>query len=148
MNTLDFVVIGILLGLVAYGMWFGYVEYNYSKYVADFTSARGANKSGNGDVVLSCELGKTICISKATEIHTNPKGTPFEDPKVDPFVVSPYGSFNPSTTISRYNDMSVACNGKKDCTYTFSPKLQLPGTPQLIATYTCVPPSGTCLAQI
>lgn len=146
--TLDFVIVCLFLSGITYLMWYSYVAYNYRQYILAFKTAKGANRSGSGIVSLSCELDKKICISKATEIHTNPNGTPYEDPNVDSISSTDYGAYNPQTTVNKYKDMAKLCNGLSSCDYKFSPSLNLPGTPQLIASYTCVPNQDQCLVSM
>lgn len=109
--------------------------------------ARGANLKGPGNALLTCDSGTTIQVAQATMVCHDPTTQNFENPTTDPFLMM--GDFDPATTVDLTADMSSACDTKGVCSYKFSSSndptgnfvCSASGTPQLIATYTCVPKS-------
>lgn len=109
--------------------------------------ARGANLSGPGNALLTCDPGTTIQVAQATMVCHDPTAQNFENPTTDPFLMM--GDFDPTTTVDLTTDMSKTCDTYSTCSYKFSAANDTSGnfvcgpsgTPQLIATYTCVPKS-------
>jgi len=149
--------------ILVISVWWFVVGFKYSQSVGQFSYPRGANLDTTasapfGNVNLECDGGKQICVWRATGICTGESTNNFELGQ-DPFSggspsnPNAYGDFDPSVTLDLTQDMIGLVNGKETATYSFNRmgsngKRQITcgnGTrPQLIATYSCVPPGGSC----
>ena len=147
-NTLELGTIITLFAMLCIGIWYFSVAKLYSDNLSSRTVTRGANliynsKATGNTINLSCQ--GEIEVTSATQICSNPDSNNFENPLSDPISISSsnYGAFNPDTTVSLLSAMKKDCDGKSDCSYTFSPKPfpfgTCQGTTQLISTYNCVP---------
>lgn len=139
------VVLVLLLGVgLIIAIWV-YIDSNReTSSISSQPYARGANLNAPGKVLLTCDAGSVISATNANMVCHNPSAKNFENPTTDPFLKN--GQFDPTTTIDLLSDVQSQCDKKQQCTYTFSGTADNfvcgdGGTPQLIATYTCVPNS-------
>jgi hypothetical protein len=149
--TMILLAIGLMIAI-----WWYVIAEKYSNYLKTYSYSRGAHAIAGQTAHLSCDGGKEICVFRATQICTNPDSSNVENPDTDPIAsgndgVTPYGAFNPNTTVSRTKDMGDSCNGKTTASFAFNPVgysngggWNCGGTTQLIATYTCIPKGTTC----
>jgi hypothetical protein len=148
-STIEIILILGLTILVGVGIWWLAVAGQYRGYLDNYVYARGAHATSGGQTVtLKCDSGKKIYIDKATQICTIPDHNNFESSHLEPISsglegTTPYGAFNPGTTVDLTKVMGGECNGKTECTYTFKPELfpnqqTCPSSnTQLISTYVC-----------
>ena len=137
----------LLLGVgLIIAIWVYIVSKRETTTVSSQPYARGANLAAPGKVPLVCDPGSTIQVASAMMVCTNPDSNNFENPSTDPFTST--GAFNGQTTydlLKGDNGMSTKCDTKEQCLYNFvgnNDSFTCPGTPQLIATYTCIPKSA------
>jgi hypothetical protein len=133
----------LLLGVgLIIAIWVYIVSKRETTTVSSQPYARGANLAAPGKVPLVCDPGSTIQVASAMMVCTNPDSNNFENPATDPFLST--GAFNAQTTYDLSSDMTTSCNTKEQCLYNFgkNDSFTCPGTPQLIATYTCIPKSA------
>ncbi len=145
-NTFEIASIVILLVIFGIAIWWFIVAKRFESYLDTTTVARGANLHGPGNVNLSCQDGKTITVATAVQVCTDPDSNNYENPSTDPIStgLKSYGQFNPDTTVNLLKSMGDKCNGKTDCTYSFSPSrykngVVCGGESQLISVYYCSP---------
>ncbi|MGV9199675.1 MAG: hypothetical protein ACOC4M_12750 [Promethearchaeia archaeon] len=136
-------------------IWWLAVAGHYRLYLNDYKYTRGAHATSGGQTIkLTCDADKQICIDKAVQICSIPDSNNFESSPLEPISAgldgsSPYGSFNPKTTVDISSDMEKECNGKSTCSYTFKPSAFPVGScpskhTQLIGSYTCIGKDETC----
>lgn len=137
------VVLVLLLGVALVIAIWVYIDSNReTSSISSQPYARGANLSKPGNVLLTCDTGSVISMDNANMVCHDPDTKNFENPSTDPFLKN--GQFDPKTTADLLSDMQGKCDKKQQCTYTFGGIANnfvcgTNGTPQLIATYTCVP---------
>lgn len=158
-SLFELITLFVLLTILIIIGWLYYIEYKRGDKLTDWRYTRGANLiegTNNNQIQLLCDEDHVICVDKATQICSNPDTNNFESTNLDysSTGISDYGNFNPFTTASLTQNMKQNCDGKSNCTYTFTP-LAYPngvtcnGKNQLISTYTCVPKdSATCYSAI
>lgn len=158
-----FEIVGMILLVIGMiiAIWWYIVAEKYNNYLKSYSYSRGAHAEDGQTVNLSCDSGKEICVFRATQICTVPDKNNFESsPMGDPIAsgkdgTTPYGAFNPNTTVSRTQDMGNSCNGKTTASYVFNSidfpsgdSWNCPGGTQLISTYTCIPKGTTCQSSL
>jgi len=145
LSTLEIALVLLLgVGLII-AIWVYIVSKRETTSVTSQPYARGANLAAPGKIPLVCDPGSVIQIASAMMVCTNPDSNNFENPATDPFTST--GTFNAQTTYDLTKDtteqnMSTACDTKEQCLYNFvgnNDSFTCVGTPQLIATYTCIP---------
>ena len=139
LSTLEITLVLLLgVGLII-AIWVYIVSKRETTSFSSQPYARGANLAAPGKVPLVCDPGSTIQVASAMMVCTNPDANNFENPATDPFTST--GAFNGQTTYDLSSDMTTSCNTKEQCLYNFignNDSFTCPGTPQLIATYTCI----------
>lgn len=133
--------VGLIIAIIVY-----ITSHKQTSVISSQPYARGANASKAGNVLLTCDAGSVINVHDGAAILVchDPTSDNFENPATDPFLTD--GTPNPQTTVDLSKSLQDACNGKMQCTYSFTGiddnfVCGTTGTPQLIATYTCNPPT-------
>jgi len=172
------VLIAFLVILLAVALWWFGVAYKYYQTLSVFAYTRGANldtgttptTKGTGDVHMTCDPDRTICVVRANAICTGASTNTFptlNNSEAGPEPISngvnpknPYGDFDTQNTIDLTEKIGAQVNGKQSATYhfdetgsnfgngtcnfTYDPTTGIGTRPQLIATYTCIPNGQAC----
>jgi len=176
MTAGEIVILVFLLIIVALVIWYFAIAFMYGQKLNNFSYTRGANldtkDKNKGTVNMSCEQGAEICVWKATAICSGPNSSSNTELGPEPISNglngnSAYGQFDVNNTIDLTKDMATKADGKQNYSYNFDvtnrnfggsggkacpmnydPKTGAGQRPQLIATYSCIPPGTKCVSSI